>query len=76
MLIIEAFGENGTTPITAKVTRVLVKDEHGNPVCLAVAFDENQILAAHHLDDDFEALLQTFGTYQFTVRNRIDTSEL
>lgn len=76
MLSVEAFSPGGRESTNTTASRVLIRDHMGNPICLAVSWDEGgkpKTLVAHHGDDDFDSLLQTMGVDKVVVMNRINT---
>lgn len=74
MLTVEAYGPGGSAPMRTEATRVLVKDQYGNPLAVVVVYGDNQILVAHQNDDDFDILLSTFGVESAVVLKRLDVS--
>lgn len=60
-LIVESFGEGGRDAATTAATRVVVRDEHGNPLVIAVEHGEGKIHVSHFLDPEFEPLARAFG---------------
>ena len=79
MLTIESFGPGGTGASIIHATRVLIKDGLGNPVCLAVSWEDGgkpKTLVAHQGDEDFDDLLLTFGTERVVIMNHIHIDPL
>lgn len=77
MLSVESFGPGGDGAQTAEASRVLIRDAFGNPICLAVSWEEDgepKTIVAHLLDDDFEDLLRTFGVDRVAVVRRVYAS--
>lgn len=73
MLTVESFQPSGRDPSVTQASRVLIKDEFGNPICLAVSWIEGTkpaYIVAHCGDDDFEQMLSTFGVDKVIVLNR------
>jgi len=76
MLTVEAFETSGKNPRTFSASRVLIRDGVGNPVCVVVVYVDGErpvTLVAHLGDDDFDTILQTFGTPNTVVLNHIHT---
>ena len=46
---------------TVEATRVVVEDDHGNPIALALEFAPGQILAVTADSSDFNAVLASLG---------------
>lgn len=71
-MILEFFCAGGrNAQVVVDVSRLVVKDDHGNPIGLAVAHTENQTFIAHTADDDFETLLDALGLKAATIVRRI-----
>lgn len=60
-LVVESFAPGGRDAQTVEVSRVIVKDDHGNPLVVAVEFGDGKYHVSHLLDPDFEHLVATFG---------------
>ncbi len=71
MLTVELFSPGGKNPQVIEASRILVRDSHGNPYVLAAVFDDNQIIVSHVEDEEFDALLTTFGTKAAKVLHRL-----
>jgi len=70
MLRVESFGQAGAGAAVVDATRVLIRDGHGNPICVAVSWSDGpvqQTLVAHIGDEEFDDLLATFGTKRARV---------
>lgn len=55
------------TPRTINATRVVVYDDHGNPLALAVQLDNGMYHVCHLKDPEFRTLLDMLGVAS-TVR--------
>lgn len=77
MILIEAYAPGGKDPVNMEVSRLVVKTEHGNPICLVVTWGDNgQYLHADQNDDDFDMCLKTFGIESATVLRTIRVGEV
>ncbi len=59
-LTVESYAPGGRNSQTVEASRVLVKDQHGNPLIIAAEY-VGGVFVSHFQDPDFEHLLQTFG---------------
>lgn len=75
-LTVETFGVNGKGAVVTTATRVLVLDEHRNPLLVAVEYEPGKYLCAHVDDDEFEEMVATLGVRASRVRTRIDVEDL
>lgn len=73
-MIVESYAEGGKSPSAVSCTRLVVRDDHGNPIMLAVMYSDDQILCAHQGDDDFETLLNALGIEASVVLRRFSIS--
>lgn len=63
-------------PLVLQATRLLVVDDHGNPVAFVVQFAPGHVRAGHVGDADFNEQLQMHGFDASVVVSRIDPKEL
>jgi hypothetical protein len=65
-------------PLVVEATRVLVRDDMGNPVAFAITYQKDRvngrehIRASHALDKDFLAQLKMCGIADTVVIDRMD----
>jgi hypothetical protein len=48
-------------PVVIEVTRLVIRDEHGNTVALAVQMDAGWVFVSHAGDPEFNHALATMG---------------
>lgn len=74
MIRIEAYAPGGKDPVAMDVSRLVVTTDQGNPICLVVTWgdDGGRYIHASQEDDDFDALLKTFGMESATVLKKIE----
>ena len=61
-----------TNPQVIKATRLVVKDDHGQPVFVVLEQGPNQFVSFKATDPDFEAALAQFGLRQTAIVTRVD----
>jgi len=71
MLKVETFKPGGRDPDSLEASRVLIRDQHGNPVVVAVTYADNCVLVSTCNDDDFQTVLDTLGVKASHVKKRI-----
>ena len=72
---IEAHDRFGN-PINCEVTRVVVYDDHNNPVSVAVKHQENWLYVGHCRDPEFRDFLETMGISATYVLDILDPNTL
>lgn len=76
-MTLELFGEGGIAPRVIEATRILIRDDHGNPIVFAARYlNPGDGLAGTIVstlnDPQFETVLATIGVAAARIRNRIE----
>jgi hypothetical protein len=69
-MTVEVFGPGGAGAASVEATRVVVKDQHGNPLAVVVEHETDQYWCAHQDDPDFETVLEVLGIKAANVLRR------
>ncbi len=63
-------------PISQEITRLVVYDDHDNPILIALKYAENLCYAGRIGDDEFQNVLKMLGVNKTTILHTLDSTEL